>query len=187
MTRFTRQEFVFCVIIGFFLFQGCSENMTKDAGKAVEDAANKANEQAKDVADKAQETVTSMGEKFTAATEEAASSLKDVEGGPEILTQITEFFKTAQESLSRVKDSETAQTAATKLGDLETQADGWKVTIDKLPASAKTAIQSVIQQGKTQIEAIATKASAIPGAEAIIKPAIDALMAKLDSLISKPE
>jgi hypothetical protein len=46
---------------------------------------------------------------------------------------------------------------------------------------------SAIQQGKTPIQAIASKASAIPGAESIIKPAVDALMAKLDSLVGKPE
>lgn len=187
MTKFTKQEVVFCVIVGLFLLQGCSENVAKDAGKAVEDAANKANEQAKEVADKAQETVSNLGEQFTEATDKAATALKDVEGGSAILTQITDFFKSAQESLSSVKDTESAQTAASKLGELETQVGGWKELIDKLPDSAKASIHSVIEQGKTQIEAIATKASAVPGAEAIIKPAVDALMAKLNSLISKPE
>jgi hypothetical protein len=53
MTKFTKQGVAFCVIVGLFLLQGCSENVGKNAGKAVEDAANKANEQAKEVADKA--------------------------------------------------------------------------------------------------------------------------------------
>lgn len=153
---------------------GCSDN-PKDTLDNAKSNAQKAAQNAKKAAEEGLGTV----------TEKAQAALKDVEGGNKILDKVKELFASATTVLGAVKDKATAETAATKLGELETSADSIGEMTSKLPEGAKTAVGNVIGNGLASLKTLAQKVTAMPGVSDVIKPKLDALMAKLSALTGK--
>ena len=56
---------------------------------------------------------------------------------------------------------------------------GMSEMFGKMPDAAKSALAGVFQSSLKQLQPIIDKVLAIPGVEAVLKPAIDALMSKL--------
>jgi hypothetical protein len=52
----------------------------------------------------------------------------------------------------------------------------------KLPVDGKTALAALVTAARPSIDQLFDKVLAIPGVDAVAKPAIDALRAKLDAL-----
>jgi len=172
---------------------GCSEatkqkasDAKKKAGEAassaVDDASKKAGNGLSEAKDKAQEAMDALGKEFTEATGKAKSALEGVNGGPELLQNITDLFASAQKSLQGVTNSETAQAAKTQLGELSGKVEGLSKQLEGLPEEAKTAVSGLIEKGIAQLKALSDKVMAIPGVGETIKPQLDALMEKLAAL-----
>ena len=135
------------------------------------------------------EAAKEMTDKAAASAKEAAGdiggkateALSGVEGGSEMLTKVTELFGTATKTLGGVKDADSATAALPELGKLTEGFGGMTEMFGKLPDAAKGAVSGVFKSSLGQLQPIIDKVMAIPGVEAILKPAIDALMSKLEA------
>lgn len=129
---------------------------------------------AKEMGSKAMEA-TGMKDLLSKATE----SLSSVEGGADMLKGITDSFGEITKTLGAVKDEATATAALPQLSKLAETFGGMTDKFGGLPASAKTAVAGIFESSLGELKPMLEKLLAIPGVEAILKPAIDALMAKL--------
>lgn len=142
-------------------------------------------EGAKQVADKAAATAGSAAADATAGAGDlmgqATAALSGVEGGSEMLKQVTEMFGKVTSTLGTVKDADTANAAVPEISKLTEGFGGMTDMFGKMPDAAKSAVAGVFKSSLEQLKPIIDKVMAIPGVDAILKPAVDALMGKLEA------
>ncbi len=158
---------------------GVVKEAAEDAGEAVGEAVGEATESAGELAKEAGDKL-SAG--FSAAAEKAASALEGVDGGSELLTQVKEFFSSAQETLKGITNKESAEAAVSKLGDLDRAIAKIGDMMGKLPESAQASIGPMIAAGTAQLKALIEKVEEIPGVRDVIQPKLAELMDKLKSM-----
>lgn len=129
---------------------------------------------AKEMGGKAMEA-TGMKDLLSKATE----SLSSVEGGADMLKGITDSFGEITKALGSVKDEATATAALPELSKLAETFGGMTDKFGGLPAAAKTAVAGIFESSLGELKPMLEKIMAIPGVQAILKQAIDALMEKL--------
>ena len=163
-----RSLLVFAALFTFSV--GCSpdaaKQMTDKAAGGMSDAAKGAGD---------------LGAGMSDMMGKATEALSGVEGGKEMLSKVTEFFGTATKTLSGVKDADTATAALPELDKVTEGFGGLTEMFGKMPDAAKGAVSGVFKSSLEQLKPIIEKVMAIPGVEAVLKPAIDALMSKLDA------
>jgi len=182
------------------LTTGCSSQTVESAKKDAQQAANKAEtaagkaaDAAKQAGDKAAEAASSalvkgkeltsaFGADFGAAFDKAKSAVKDVKGGPELMTQLTGLMDSSKQTLENIKSSETAKTAVTKLAELEGTVDQLAAKLKDMPDGVKTAVAGVVEKGAVFLRTLADKARALPGMGDEIKASLDKFLTKLESL-----
>ena len=161
----------------------------KETGDAVKGAAESTSEAVGEAAESAGEAAKEAGAKlsegFAAATDKAATALKGIDGGGELLTKVKDFFSSAQETLKGITNKESAEGAAEKLGDLEGTLEKIGETTAEMPEEARMAIAAMIEQGTAHLKALMEKLSERPEVREVIKPKWDALMEKLKSMSGK--
>ena len=86
------------------------------------------------------------------------------------------------ETLSSVKDAATAETALPKLHEVGTSLDSVKALVEKLPDEGKSAIAALLKGKTGELSALIEKILGLPGVGEKIKPAVEAVMAKLKQL-----
>ena len=155
----------------FVVSVGCSP----EAAKKMTDKASGG------MADAAKGATGDLGAGVSDMMGKANEALSGVEGGSDMLKKATEMFGTATKTLSGVKDADSATAVLPELGKLTEGFGGMTEMFGKMPDAAKGAVSSVFQSSLGQLKPIIEKVMAIPGVEAILKPAIDALMSKLDT------
>jgi hypothetical protein len=147
-------------------------NVGCDAKDAAKDMAGKAGDAAKGaVSDAAGGAGDMLGK--------ASEALTGVEGGAEMLAQVKDMFGKLTTTLGDVKDADSATAAVPELSKLTDGLGGMTDMFGKMPDAAKGAVSGVFKSSIEQLKPILDKVMAIPGVEAILKPAIDALMSKL--------
>jgi uncharacterized protein (DUF2342 family) len=145
--------------------------------------AEAAKETTKEMAEEAKAAVgdavkaSGMSEMLAKATE----SLASVQGGSDMLKSVQESFGKLTSTLSGIINGETATAALPQISELTESFGGMSDLFSKLPDAAKEAVSGVFGSAISELKPILDKIMAIPGVDTIIKPAIDALMAKLDS------
>ena len=85
-------------------------------------------------------------------------------------------------TLQGVSDAASAQASLPKLETSAADLDRVRDLAGKLPVDGKTALAALVTAARPSIEQLFEKVLAIPGVDAVAKPAIDALRAKLDTL-----
>lgn len=158
---------------------GCDAGkQVADAGKQMADAGGGA---VQNMADAAQNAAGEIGVDMAGMMSKATEALSGVEGGSEMLKQLTEMFGTATKTFSGVTDAASATAALPELGKLTESFGGMSQKFGALPDVAKGAVAGIFQSSMEQLKPIIDKIMAIPGVEAILKPAVEALMGKLDA------
>lgn len=147
-----------------------------DATKGMKEATKTMAEEAKAAVGDAIKA-SGMSEMLSKATEALAS----VEGGSDMLKNVQESFGKLTSTLSSITDGESATAALPQLSQLTESFGGMSDLFGKLPDAAKGAVSGVFGSAVSELKPILDKIMAIPGVDAIIKPAIDALMAKLEA------
>ena len=87
-------------------------------------------------------------------------------------------------SLSGIKDKPTAQAALSGLNKASSEFDQLTGLLGQLPPDARKLLADTIASIRPNITAIMDRVLAIPGVAEIAKPAIDAVNAKLDTLVA---
>jgi hypothetical protein len=173
LRKFMMKRFLFvCALASIGLaVTGCEE-----AKKMGADAAATAKSAAKDAAGDVAKA-TGVADMMSKATE----ALSSIEGGSAMLNNVKDSFGSLTGAVSSITDIESAKAALPKLSDVTEKFSGMTDMFGKLPATAKGAVSGVFSSALEQLKPVLEKAMAIPGVEAIVKPAIDALMEKLKS------
>ncbi len=157
-----------CICLAVAL-AGCNKEETKNLETAAKNAAEQAGN--------------AVADGFAAAKEKATEAVKNVEGGPDLLKNIGDSFASAEQSLAGIKDSEMARAAGPALDDVSTKIQGLAAAAEKFPAEAKTALAPMIEAGVAKLKELYEKDKAIPEVEAVVKPKLDAIVAKISSLV----
>ncbi len=186
MTRLLHLSFASCVL---FSAVGCSEQVAEKAEQAAGSAADTAKDmgdKAADVAgkaaDKAGEAWDAIGEEFSAAYNSAKSSLEGVDGGSEMLKNVSGMFGGAIESLKGIKDTETAKAAIAKLDEMEFDAEGMAAKLEALPAGAKTAMSTLFEKGTAEVARLVDKVKGMSDLDESLKARLDEFLEKLRSI-----
>jgi len=162
---------VFCVLIISALAPlGCTPESSTKVGEMGKGMADTAKEVAGDAA-----KASGMSDLLGKATE----ALSSVEGGADMLKNVKDSFGKITETLKGVTDSSSASSALPEITKLTETFGGMTEMFGKLPESAKSAVAGVFTSAVGELKPMLEKIMAIPGVESVLKPAIDALMAKL--------
>jgi hypothetical protein len=187
----------FLMVGGLFL-AGCSpqaQTDMKEAGQSAAKAAASASDAAGEVAGTAAETVKDAAAEAVEGAQasladmasKAAEAVKGFEGGPELLSKITEFFGSAGKTLQGVTDAESAKLALPTIEQLSGQADELTKSLAGLPDGAKVAVTGVLEKGLAELKALVEKVLALPGVDSVLKPAVSGLLDKLKTVAGTKE
>ena len=95
---------------------------------------------------------------------------------------LTETYRSAIQYLTDIKDVPTAEAALPKVQGLSATLDTLKAGWDRLSDAAKASLKSIATENLDKVKDLVAKVLAIPGVGEKIKPALDALVAKLTAL-----
>jgi hypothetical protein len=94
----------------------------------------------------------------------------------------TSAVNSMQSSLQDVKDEATAQAALPKLNEAASQFDQLTGLLDQMSPETRKAVADTFAAIRPTLDQLLDKTLAIPGVGAVIKPTVDAIRAKLDTL-----
>jgi len=151
---------------------GCTPEATKKMESMGGQAASKAKDSAGDMV-----KTTGMSDMLSKAT----GALASVEGGSEMLNSVTETFAKATSTFKGIIDVDSATAALPDINKLTETFGGFSDMFSKLPDAAKNAVSGVFTSALGDLKPIIDQVLAIPGVEAILKPAIEALLGKIGS------
>jgi len=117
------------------------------------------------------------------AVQQAATSAQSVMvGGVDISKQLNDGINNLRSTLSGVTDPTSAQTALPKLQDATSQIDKVGGMIAQLSPEQKKILAGLVAPAMPALNQLFEKVLAIPGVAQVLKPAIDAVKAKLAML-----
>jgi cytoskeletal protein RodZ len=96
--------------------------------------------------------------------------------------EVTGAFESATAALNDVTDPASAEAALPRLTEINTNLDRLGGLVGQLPAEGKSALAALINGALPELEALIARVSEISGVGPVIKPAADALVAKLKAM-----
>jgi hypothetical protein len=96
--------------------------------------------------------------------------------------QVTDFFRTATDTFTGIKDVASAEAATPKLRELSTRLDTLRVEINQLPADARARLVTLVKDLGAKLLPTIQAATAIPAVGDTLKPFVDDLRSKLNAL-----
>ena len=96
--------------------------------------------------------------------------------------QVTDFFRTATDTFTGVKDAASAEAAAPKLRELSTRLDTMRVAMNQLPADARAKLAALVKDLGAKLTPAIEATMAIPTVGDTLKPYVDDLRSKLNAL-----
>ena len=99
--------------------------------------------------------------------------------------QITGFFKSSTDAFNGITDASSAEAALPKLRDLNTKLDTVKTAIGALPADSKTQVTAQFGSLLGTLKPTIDKVMAIPGVSDKIKPVVDDMTSKFNSVLGR--
>jgi hypothetical protein len=157
---------------------GCTQETIKKAEDAAQNAAAQAGDAAQNAAAQAASTAqNSLNESMN----EALNSVRGVEGGEELVTSIRDMVGSVASTLAGITDEKSATSAVPELNKFSDSLSKMSDTFAKLPGPAKAVLANVFETALGDMKPQIEKILAMPGVEAIVKPAIDSLLEKFGS------
>jgi hypothetical protein len=96
--------------------------------------------------------------------------------------QVTDFFRTATDTFTGIKDVASAEAAAPKLRELSARLDTMRVAMNQLPADARARLVALVKDLGAKLLPTIEAAMAIPVVGDTLKPYVDDLRSKLNAL-----
>jgi hypothetical protein len=88
-------------------------------------------------------------------------------------------------TLGGITDQASADAAVVSLDDIKGKVEGMTAQVDQLPAEGKKMLASLVSASLPPLKGLVANVGSISGAEAI-KPALDAMLAKLETWANAP-
>jgi hypothetical protein len=173
-------------------------------GQAVEEAAEQAAEATQEAGEQAQATAEQAAAVAEQATEEAveetaAGAQQAVEealteaqsaaltvGDVNVGEQLTEIVQNAKGTLEGITDVQSAEAAVPTLNDINARLETLSATVDQLPEAAKKVLADVLSKRVTELKTLAESVTSQEGVGAVVTPALEPIMAKLDDWARQP-
>jgi hypothetical protein len=93
-------------------------------------------------------------------------------------------FSSLTESLTGIKDTQSAEAALPKLKDIGDRLNGAKSALEGLPESGRSTILAQVKAALSKLKELADKVLAVAGVGDKIRPAVEAIMGKLNALVA---
>jgi hypothetical protein len=98
--------------------------------------------------------------------------------------QVSDFFRSATDTFTGIKDTAAAEAALPKLRGLSSQLDALRGAMDQLPTDAKARIIALCKDGASKLMPAINSAMALPGVSDRIQPIVDEIRANLTAVVS---
>jgi sensor c-di-GMP phosphodiesterase-like protein len=177
------------VVLAVLAFFGYRLFQTEEAQQALQQAiqqvqgtAEQATEQAKEAATQAQQAA---GEAAKAASEAAQQAASLVVGGVDVGAELKKMMEQASTALGGITDQTSAEAALPSLEELNGKVDGLTTQVDQLPGEGRKMLASLVSTALPSFKELADKVGTVQGAE-VIKPTLDAMLAKLEAWANAP-
>jgi hypothetical protein len=96
--------------------------------------------------------------------------------------QVTDFFRSATDTFTGIKDAASAEAAAPQLRELSARLDTMRVAMNQLPADARARLVALVKDLGAKLLPTIEAAMAIPAVGDTLKPYVDDLRSKLNAL-----
>jgi len=96
--------------------------------------------------------------------------------------QVTDFFRSATDTFTGIKDAASAEAAVPKLRELSTRLDTMRGALNQLPADARAKLIALVKDLGAKLLPTIEAATAIPAVGDRLKPYVDDLRSKLNAL-----
>ena len=162
-----------------------AEQAATATGQAGQQAAGAAGQAANEAEEAAEATAPAAGpatqEQLTEA-QVAALTVGDVNVGE----QLTGAVQSVEDALQGIDDAQSAEAAVPQLNAVNTRLEELSGTVDQLPDDAKKVLADVLSERVTELKTLAAEVTAKEGVGAVVNPALEPLMAKLEGWSQQP-
>lgn len=117
-----------------------------------------------------------------AAQQATGSATALVVDGVDLSAQLTSSMDGLKSALGGITDVASAQAALPKLEDAVKSVDGLTAILAKLSPEQRTAVAGLVNTFLPTLKELIAKVMAIPGVGEVVKPTVDALLAKVEAL-----
>lgn len=162
--------------------QNAVQEAAKQATQQAEQAATQAADAAKEAAGAAQEAA---GAAVQAAGDAANQATALVVGGVDVGAELKGMLEKVSTTLGGITDKASADAAMTSLNEAKGKVEGMTARVDQLPAEGKKMLAGLVSTALPSLKELVAKVGSISGAESI-KPALDAMLAKLETWANAP-
>ena len=107
-------------------------------------------------------------------------------GNVNVGEQVTGIVTSLDGALKGVTDAQSAEAAVPTLKDINAKLDQLSATVSQLPGDGKKALADVLSKRVAGLKTLAAEVAAKPGVGPVVKPALDAVMAKLEDWARQP-
>lgn len=171
-----------------------AQQVTETAGKIAEQANQTAGQLAEQTGEATQQATQAAGEAAQQAGQAASDAAQQVSdaaqalvvGGVDLGKQLGEVVDGLKTSLGGITDAASAQAQLPTLQQLQAKLDGMTATVEGLPAEGKSALATLVSASLPTLRTTAEQIAALEGVGPVVKPVLDAIIAKLDAWSKAP-
>jgi hypothetical protein len=98
--------------------------------------------------------------------------------------QVNDFFLSATNTFTGIKDAASAEAAVPKLRELSTRLDSMRVAMDQLPTEARSRLAALVKESSAKLMPVMDSVVAMPAVSDTIKPLVDELRRKLNGMVT---
>lgn len=181
---------VVLAVVAFFGYRMYQDKATQDAvQQAAQQAAQQAEQAATQAADAAKAAAgaaqDAAGAAVQAAGDAASQAASLVVGGVDLGAELKGMLEKVSTTLGGITDKASADAALPSLDELKGKVDGMTTQVDQLPAEGKKMLASLVSAALPSLKELVAKVGTVSGAESV-KPALDAMLAKLETWAIAP-
>jgi type VI protein secretion system component VasK len=175
---------VLLIVAGIWWYQSGGQQKVEEVAQQASEAAGQAAQQVTETAGQAAQQAGEAASGAAQQVSDAAQAL--VVGGIDLGKQLSEAFDGLKSSLAGITDAASAQAQLPNLQQLQAKLDGMTATVDSLPAAGKSALATLVSGSLPTLRSAAEQVAAIEGVGPVVKPTLDAILAKLDAWSKAP-
>ena len=181
---------VVLAVVAFFGYRMYQDKATQDAAQqAAQQATQQAEQAATQAADAAKAAAGAATEAAGAAVQAAGDAANQaaslVVGGVDLGAELKGMLDKVSTTLGGITDKASADAAMASLDEVKGKVEGMTAQVEQLPAEGKKMLAGLVSTALPSLKELVAKVGGISGAESI-KPALDAMLVKLEAWAKAP-
>jgi len=182
---------IIVIIVAVAAYFGYRYFSTTDSGQQVAEQAEEAAQETTEQVEAATQAVTEAAQDAASTAsdtaQQAAQSVSDLTvDGVDLGQQIGTAVSDATSALEGITDKASAEAALPSLEAVQAKIDELGSSVEGLPDAARESLASLLADGMPTLQELVTKVEGIDGVGPVVKPTLDAIMAKLDAWAEQP-